>query len=404
MAFYLVGWTIGIVWAGSSRRRMIFRSVGTTLLLFVLVVILEIPAAIGMVDYAEVWTRLIGEWVGPTTNFVNDWDIGFHRPPNTKWSGQPRSDMAFTWNLPIRRPAPMTFTTDSRGFRNLVDRDEADIVLLGDSYVEGAYNSDDETCAAVLERLTGEKVCNLAEAGYGTLQELEVLTRYAIPMKPRLVAWFFFEGNDLYDDEGFEGSLPYLREHKPIDSGRWNWSWEDFLKRSFTRTTYRTIRRGLEPLAPNNVANFGVFRDERSVEHRLYFYDYASISFGAYEKERFEKTKAAFRRGSQACEEHGIQLVLFYIPMKYRVYSPYCTFARSSPCLKWTPWNLAYHFRQFCDEESIAFVDLVEPMREAAAAGKVLYAPEDSHWNVAGHAFVAERLRDEWERYRASAR
>ncbi len=38
-------------------------------------------------------------------------------------------------------------------------------------------------------------------------------------------------------------------------------------------------------------------------------------------------------------------------------------------------------------------------MRRAAAAGKVLYAPEDSHWNAEGHRFVAELVHEEWLRH-----
>ena len=52
-----------------------------------------------------------------------------------------------------------------------------------------------------LQELTGRPVANLGVAGYGTLQELKVLEKYALPLEPRLVAWFFFEGNDLDDDQ-----------------------------------------------------------------------------------------------------------------------------------------------------------------------------------------------------------
>ncbi len=397
VGFYVIGWVIAIDGSGSSRRRMQFRAIGTTLVGLAIAMILESAALIGVVDYSEVWSRLTGEWAGPSTNYQTDYEFGFRHPSNTKWYGRPRSDMAVTWNLTVRRPAPMTFTTDSRGFRNLHERPTADVVLLGDSYVEGAYVSDDENCAAVLERDFGLKVTNLALAGYGTLQELEVLKRLAVPMKPRLIAWFFFEGNDLYDDEGFEGSLPYLRERKPYHAGRWDWSWNDFLNRSFIRTTFRTVRRGLDPLVPNNVATFGTFRDANGIDHRMYFYDYASIGLDDYELQRFEKSKAAFRIGRQMCDENGISLVLFYIPMKFRVYGDFCKYPPGSLCREWKPWKLADHFREFCKRESQPFVDLTEPMKAQAAAGKLLYAPEDSHWGIEGQKFVANSVLKQWE-------
>jgi hypothetical protein len=37
-------------------------------------------------------------------------------------------------------------------------------------------------------------------------------------------------------------------------------------------------------------------------------------------------------------------------------------------------------------------------MRAAAPEGRLLYAPEDSHWNAAGHRFVAEQVREAWRR------
>jgi SGNH hydrolase-like domain, acetyltransferase AlgX len=400
VGIYTAGWCIAVAWTASSRRRMIFRAIATTLLLLVLAVIMEVPAILGIVNYSELWGRLSGEWGGPTTSFINDWDLGFRHPAHSKWSGQPRSDMAVYWNLPVRRAAPMSFTTDARGFRNASDRDESDIVLLGDSYIEGAYVSDDETCAAIAEQ-SGLRVTNLGLAGYGTLQELEVLIGHAVPLRPRLVAWFFFEGNDLYNDTDFEGSLPLLREHRPYNAGRW--SWQEFCGRSLIYTVFQFIRRVLDPIVPNSVATCGTFRDARGMTHRMYYYSYGSLEFNDYERECFERTKTAFRRGRDVCRENGIQLILFYIPMKFRVYGDLCTFPAASPCVNWKPWNLVEYFRQFCEEESIAWVDLTPLMRSAAMRGEVLYAPEDSHWNAEGQAFVAERILEQWTRYFGAA-
>jgi hypothetical protein len=153
--------------------------------------------------------------------------------------------MAVFWNLPFRASTMQTFTTDSRGFRNRREMEQADIVLIGDSYIEGHYVSDEQTCAEVLDRLTGLSVANLGVAGYGSLQELEVLQHYALSLNPRLVAWFFFEGNDLYDDQHSENAMIHIREHdiKEIDGYELNktktfdFNRRKFLGASFTRMT-----------------------------------------------------------------------------------------------------------------------------------------------------------------------
>jgi hypothetical protein len=82
--------------------------------------------------------------------------------------------------------------------------------------------------------------------------------------------------------------------------------------------------------------------------------------------------------------------------MKFRVYADHCTFAPHSPCREWSPWDLAGRFADFCEAAGIECVDLTPPMRAAAAEGRLLYAPEDSHWNAAGQRFVAERIREAW--------
>ena len=37
-------------------------------------------------------------------------------------------------------------------------------------------------------------------------------------------------------------------------------------------------------------------------------------------------------------------------------------------------------------------------MRDAAGTSRLLYAPEDSHWNADEHAFVADQLLSVWNR------
>ena len=49
--------------------------------------------------------------------------------------------------------------------------------------------------------------CESRNGGYGSEQELRVFERYALPLKPRLMAWFFFEGNDLDDDQNFDNAM-----------------------------------------------------------------------------------------------------------------------------------------------------------------------------------------------------
>ena len=360
--------------------------------------LLEASAVAGLIDYSRFRAVITGEGNEPAVDFIDDHEFSFRRPAHARWSGRPRSSMAQYFNLPVRSSYQQTFSTDRRGFRNPADLDRSDIALIGDSYIEGAYVSDEETAAVRLHELTGRAVVNLGVSGYGSLQELKVLEKYAVPLGPRMVAWFFFEGNDLDDDQNFENAMAYERGvPAPNPPEPASLRWRSFVKGSFAANAFMQLREMSDWLVPNSVDSFGWFRERRGAVHRLYFYDfYATRILGPYERDRFETTKATFRRGSELCRARGIRLVVFYVPMKFRVYRDFCTFPVGSPCVRWHPWDLEAEFAEFCRKAGIEFVSVTEPMHRAAAAGDLLYAPEDSHWNAAGHVFVARQVGAVW--------
>lgn len=93
--------------------------------------------------------------------------------------------------MPASQRQPLVFTYDRWGYRNAEDLDQADVVLIGDSYVEGWYVSDEHTTARRLQEQLNQPVANLGIAGYGTMQELRVLQRDAMRFHPKVVIWFF---------------------------------------------------------------------------------------------------------------------------------------------------------------------------------------------------------------------
>jgi hypothetical protein len=394
---YVAAWLVPAA-LSRNRRRVLFRAIAVTLSITASVLVLEAPALAGLVDYSRIRAAITGDWSGPAADFVDDHEFSFRRPPHAHWAGRPRSDMAQYYNLPIRAAYQQTFSTDGAGFRNRVDLNSADIALVGDSYIEGAYISDEETAAVRLQELVQRPVANLGVSGYGSLQELKIVERYALPLRPKMIAWFFFEGNDLDDDQIYENAMAYERgvAAPPSPASR---RWRGFENRSFTVNVFEQVRQLCDRLVPNATDSFGWFRDRTGESRRLYFYDfYATRVLGDYERERFETTKAAFTHGNDISRRRGIPVVVFYIPMKFRVYGDFCTFPAGSPCAEWQPWNLESRFARFCREAGIEFISLTEPMRRAAAEGQLLYAPEDSHWNAAGHAFVAQMVAAVWAR------
>lgn len=71
-----------------------------------------------------------------------------------------------------------------------------DIAVIGDSYAHGACVKT-ETNFASLIRLRYPKTLNLGGDGNGPFLELAALKEYVLPLRPRVVLWFYFEMNDM---------------------------------------------------------------------------------------------------------------------------------------------------------------------------------------------------------------
>lgn len=88
--------------------------------------------------------------------------------------------------------------TDSLGFRNPVIPSQADIMLLGDSFIYGHGVEIDQTVGHFVEELTGRSVVNLGQQGDTSFQEAYKLTTYVDQFRPRYVLYFYFD-NDVSD-------------------------------------------------------------------------------------------------------------------------------------------------------------------------------------------------------------
>lgn len=88
--------------------------------------------------------------------------------------------------------------SDRFGFRNptgLHDR-KVDLLLLGDSFAEGACENEEGTIAGYL-RSRGLAVANLGKSGSGPLHQLATIKEYGEAYRPKDVIWIVFTGNDL---------------------------------------------------------------------------------------------------------------------------------------------------------------------------------------------------------------
>ena len=88
--------------------------------------------------------------------------------------------------------------------------------MIGDSFTHGSCVQREQNMATFLNTRLGG-VINLGVGGFGPLLELAALTEYLQPLKPPVVLWIFYEGNDLNEDLPREIKSPLLMNYLDHD-------------------------------------------------------------------------------------------------------------------------------------------------------------------------------------------
>jgi hypothetical protein len=112
----------------------------------------------------------------------------------------------------------VSYRSDEHGFNNpqgTWGRPSIDMAAVGDSYVY-IWCVPPEKHFVSLIRSRMPAVLNLGMEGDGPLSTLATIREYAATTRPKLVLWFFFEGNDLADLER-ERTSPLLMRY--LDAG-----------------------------------------------------------------------------------------------------------------------------------------------------------------------------------------
>ena len=320
------------------------------------------------------------------------------------------------------------FETDAEGFRNPSVREQIDVAVLGDSFVDGMTSPREEIWPARLEQITGRKVQNYGASSFGPQQALYVLQDYALRRHPRDVVLGFFAGNDFFDAERFD-SWERAGNRPGEELSGWR------LKKKIRRyeTLYLFTLTGLALPArvsprpgsyagdPPTIPRFerGMYEIPMPDGHALrfafmppYLQKLASSRQEIERSRGWELTRAALLQMQESCRQQNSRLTLMFIPSKAAVYWPLVFRSLSAEelqgaidfaCLynrmpiraadievnRLAPNGL---LRDFCAQAGISFLDLTPALERNAVAGKAVYFADDAHWNAAGHEVAAQEL------------
>jgi hypothetical protein len=299
---------------------------------------------------------------------------------------------------------------DENGFKNSVAVEFPDIVVLGDSYMEDGMDEGDTFPRRLNKNLPGITVVNLAKAGYGPNQYVEVLKRYGISKKPRYVLLAFFEGNDI------DNIVSYLRWREGKPGGESYGVIYDALSAKSLVTGYTIAVK--QALAYGRQRIWGqiwpawqaLFEQAGSIHPdvavlRLGDKNYKVIlpigesSLRSMEEMLQSEEYGILRRllveFRDLCVKNNIVPIILYVPDAVHIYADYSTQESGSRWLNARSQQIATKdeteksVRYLAKYHQINFISLTPAFEKAAKEGELLYYPLDTHWNSEGKELAA---------------
>ena len=322
--------------------------------------LLEAAGAAGLVSWPELLTPRVSE-------------LGTQRVPHLDVAGTTFQDTASYWGL---RSEPMAFRyrTDRHGFRNDIDRADADVYLLGDSMLVAALLPFPDTVAAQLERVIRRPVMQIALIGKSPQEEHQLFRNAGLKVRGRLVIQFITEDNDLLDSRHF----------REAGSGAVQASLKE---RTLANQLVLALQRLTQP-----VSSIAAMRS-CAIGDQTYTFLWARNSFAGFEGETAVISDALLRFAAELRAAGGDFGVVF-VPSKLRVLGPLCRFPAGSDLsdLASNLGPLRDHLLASSERSGIPLLDLTEPLLTAARADRIPWFWGDTHWNAEGHRVAAKAL------------
>ena len=309
--------------------------------------------------------------------------------PHSSFSGEVAGNLV-QLGIPTKTRYRADVRYDRNGFRNSRDLERADIVVIGDSFVEAATIRQDRTLAALLESRLGAPTANLGQIAYGLRQELEVLKRFALPLSPKLIVWVLFGGNDLRDVEYYERQLSRFGKPTPPIP---------LTERLFLRNALfagrdlidNTMRVSLQcPPKEKALHRSGIFRRSDGVTEQVFF----GQSTDPWTPHQWEVAVDTLKEAKRLAAESGAEFVLVFVPRKYRVYRNHITVSPNHAISRWKLTSLPHELGEWSRQNGIAFIDTTPFLEAQIAKGVHPYFVDDVHWNELGHDTAARAVID----------
>lgn len=261
---------------------------------------------------------------------------------------------------------PYHIVTDAQGWPGVTSLAASQVVVFGDSFAFG-YGVDIEASYAVMHPHLRIKA--IAAPGYNMVQELLVMRQLSLQLRGKLVVWFIYIENDLFDNlmpNLHHYRMPFVRSHIGVDD--WH------IVTHHIRPTLWHYTSTPRPYYP--------FLAQICTPNTLSQRVYAACNF-------------LIKEGNDVCQQAGAQLAIMTIPNVKQLSQAGIAFlsAQGADGQQIDADFPDQQISEICQQWGVPFLPAKQYMREQD------YKKYDVHWNEQGHRRIAQLLANLYQGY-----
>lgn len=312
---------------------------------------------------------------------------------------------------------------DRWGFRNPKVPETSDIVAVGDSHTYGNTARMVDSWPYVVSRLTNRQVYNMGLGGYGPNQYFYLSKTRALALKPKMIIWGLYMGDDFENAFSLTYGLDYWKDLRVLPPQKVEANiWEG----PETDTGTRRIRVWLSRHSviyqlAFHVGFGGRLKGEVQIKNAAKLYpDYATsinlpdkhileafrpkaVLFGLDQdnpnvREGMRITFDLLKRMKEICDQNHVQFVVVVIPTKEMVFSEYLEHNPQIPMddvidkLLVSERAARVQVFQQMSQLNIGYVDPLPAMKKSVTEGLYASSAGDMHPNRNGYRVIGEAV------------
>jgi hypothetical protein len=316
---------------------------------------------------------------------------------------------------------------DKWGFRNPKVPESADIIAVGDSHTYGNTARMVDSWPYVLGQLSGRQVYNMGLGGYGPNQYFYLSKTKALSLKPKMIIWGLYMGDDFENAFSITYGLEYwayLRKLAPqkVEANIWEDppgppSWNKHVRLWLSRHSLAY------QLAVHNGIG-GRLNGRIQISNAAHIYPDLDTSLIIPEKDLFEAfrpnavlfgldqddphvregmriTFELLKEMNELCQQNHVQFHVVVIPTKEMVFSEYLEHNSNLPLHDVTDKLLVNErldraqLFEFMTDTNIPYVDPLSRMQSSVTQGLYVASAGDMHPGKNGYRVIAEAIAEQ---------